>query len=107
MQGGAGNYTLLKARRKVTTVVTVGVVLVSSASFITILAAITGFDMDVPLVMYGVVFAYVPLLWLAISIQVHSGRSRFHERLLSPMNSRRLSRRDSPRPGFKKTPCLR
>lgn len=83
-KGGAGGHTLLDARRKVKTVVGVDVALVSSGSLITLVAVITGFDMEVPLVMFGVTFAYVPLIWLAFNIQVHSGRSGPHGRLVSP-----------------------
>lgn len=89
-KGGGGDHKLLEAKRKIKTVMAVDVVLVLSGSSITILAVITGFDMEVPLIMFGVTFAYVPLIWLALNVQVHSGRSRLHrqEALRSTMDSR-------------------
>eukprot|EP00752_Nemacystus_decipiens_P006286 g5666.t2 len=57
--GGAGNHSLLDARRKVKTVVVVDVVLVSSGTLITLFAMIKGFDVEAPLVMFGITFANV------------------------------------------------
>lgn len=76
----AGSQTLLEARRKVKTVVVVDIVLVLSGTLTTLLAVITGLDMEAPLLLFGVIFAYVPLIWLAFNIQVHSGRSGSQER---------------------------
>lgn len=86
-KGRRGSQTLLAAKRKVKTVVVVNTVLVTLGSSFTLLAVITGFYMEVPLITCGVFFSYVPLMWLAFNIQVHGGRSGSHGRLLSPMPS--------------------
>lgn len=98
---GAANRTLLEAKRKVKTVMVADVVLVVSGSSITLLAVNTGFDTEVPLVMFGVTFAYLPLIFLACNVQVHGGRSGAHRRLVSPLSSRLRS------PGSRLWPSLR
>ena len=90
--GSAGDHTLQDARRKVKTVVGVDVVMVSSGALVTIVAVTTGFDMEVPLVMFGVTFAFLPLIWLSFNIQVHGGRSGSHGRMVSPLSSGRVLR---------------
>lgn len=96
---GGGHQPLQEAKRKVKTVMVVDIALVPSGSSVTLFAVITGFDTEVPLVMFCVPFTYMPLMWLAFNIQVHSGRSRACKRPLSPMNSRLLSPGSRPRPG--------
>lgn len=101
-RGGPGKNTLLDAKRKVKTVVIVDVILVVSGSFITLLAVVTGLYTGVPLVMFGVIFGYTPLVWLAFNIQVHGGRSGSHRRSLTSMNSGPLSRMSGPRTSLRR-----
>ena len=102
--GGRG--ALQHAKRKIKTVVAVEVFLVSTGCSITLVAVITGFDTELPLVMFGIPFVYVPLGWLAFNVQVHSGRSRSRERLPLPINSRPLSPGSRSRPGAPRSNVL-
>lgn len=88
-KGGAGNQTLLQARRKVQTVILVKVALVLSPVAFAVPSIFVGLDLDMPLVFFGGGFTCcVPLVWLAFIIRVHSGRSGSHGRMVvvSPLS---------------------
>ena len=89
-KGGASKNALSEARKKVQSVVRTTVVSASLGIACNIPMMSVGLDLDMPLIVYGMPIIET-LMWMAYSVQVHSGRSGSYGRMESPMSSGLMS----------------